>query len=183
MQHVLEILVASRWPLLSCILPKTSSNCPILLAAPRVLEPKYFGISVVRAVLYEQGPVRSPPIELAAHVADHQLHASSSCSCRRRAPRLDPPDAVFKCEGVAMWTHVRQRDSSYSVTWFDDSPQKNSFTQKALGNAYPAFVFHSTFVAAISYLHIKTYLLSLSSFICVLDASIYHQTVANHCCA
>ena len=64
-------------------------------------------------------------------------------------PRRDPPDAVFKRETSTRKTHVRQCDSSYSVTWCDDPPQDApTLTHNILRHAYMAFVFKFNFSEA-----------------------------------
>ena len=80
--------------------------------------PKYCGISVVRAVWFDHASVRSPQIALASS------SRTPPVSLRLSMPRRDPLDAVFKREKVTMRTHVRQCDSSHSVTRYDNPPQE-----------------------------------------------------------
>ena len=79
--------------------------------------PKNFGISVIRAVLYDQDSDPRPPIVLAAASCTPPIALLLFLLVAVAVLRRDPPDVVFKREAETMRTHVRQCDSSHSVTW------------------------------------------------------------------
>ena len=111
------------------------------------MSPKNFCVSVVRAVLYDQDPVRGPPIILAA------TSRTPPVTLPLPMPSGYLPNVVPKREAVTMKTHVRQSDTSYSITCCDCALQEiSTFTQSNLRNVYAAFVFCFYLVVAVPHL-------------------------------
>ena len=133
--------------------------------------------------LHHQYPVGCSPFVLASTLCTPPV-AMFLLSVVAVSVSRGPTNEVLQVETVAMWTNVRQGDSSHPINWRDDPPQEvRACSQNFLRNAQTASVILCHFLASFA-TSFESPLARLSFlpvlFFKVLPITILHCEVATH---